>query len=91
MYNQWQESQPKRKAMNGGNDDFDILKKLIGKEELYKVIEILGGSTIYIPKRDSIGAHHNSIKQEFRNGASYHELAIKYGYTKSYIRKIVHK
>jgi Mor family transcriptional regulator len=76
--------------MNGGNDDFDLLKELIGEEVLYKVIKTLGGSTIYIPKRDRV-AHHNSIKQEFCNGASYHELAIQYGYTKSYIRKIVHK
>jgi Mor family transcriptional regulator len=77
--------------MNGGNEDFDLLKKLISYEEFYDVIKALGGSIIYIPRRDVIAARHKSIKQEFCNGASYSELAVKYGYTRNHIRRIVHK
>jgi Mor family transcriptional regulator len=77
--------------MNGGNEDFDLLRELIGNERASKVAEALGGSTIYIPRNDIIAARYRSIKQEFCSGASYRELAVKYGYTKSHIRKIVHK
>jgi Mor family transcriptional regulator len=79
--------------MNGGNEDFDLLRELVGDEMASKVVEALGGSTIYIPsyKKDIATASHDSIKEEFCNGASYRELAVKYGYTKSYIREIVHK
>jgi Mor family transcriptional regulator len=77
--------------MNGGNDDFDLLKELIGDEEAHKLMKVFGGSMVYIPKNDLIIERHQSIKQEFCNGASYSELSVKYGYAKSYIRKIVHK
>jgi Mor family transcriptional regulator len=76
--------------MNGGNEDFELIQELIGAEEAHKLVKAFGGSMIYIPKFDHI-ERHQSIKQEFCNGASYRELAVKYGYTKDYIRKIVHK
>ena len=77
--------------MNGGNEDFELIQELIGTEYAHKLVKAFGGSTVYIPKNDIITEHHQSIKQEFCNGASYRELAVKYGYAKSYIRKIVHK
>jgi hypothetical protein len=78
-------------GMKDGNEDFELVQELIGVEEAQKLIKSFGGSFIYIPKNNIIIERHQSIKQEFCNGASYNELALKYGYTKNYIRRILHK
>jgi Mor family transcriptional regulator len=76
-------------------DEFDEvfgqLETLIGRENALKVVEFFAGENIYFPK--SIGLHdlHNKIFAELQGGANYCEVARKYGYTKSYIRKIEHK
>jgi Mor family transcriptional regulator len=77
--------------MKSDNEDFELMQRLIGVEEAHKLVKAFGGSMVYIPKSDITIERHQSIKQEFCNGASYRDLAIKYGYTKDYIRRIVHK
>jgi Mor family transcriptional regulator len=77
--------------MKDGNEDFELVQELIGVGEARKLAEAFGGSTIYIPKIDRVTERHQSIKQEFRNGANYRELSVKYGYTQNHIRRIVHK
>jgi Mor family transcriptional regulator len=77
--------------MKSDNEDFELIRELIGVEEAHKLVKVFRGSLVYIPKSDLIIERHQSIKQEFGDGANYNELAIKYGYTKDYIRKIVHK
>lgn len=77
--------------MKDGNEDFELIQELIGKEEAHKLMEAFGGSSVYIPKPDLSIERHQSIKQEFCNGASYRELAVKYGYAVSHIRRIIHK
>jgi Mor family transcriptional regulator len=79
--------------MKDGNEDFEMVQELIGVDEAHKLMKAFGGSVIYIPKPKlgSTSELHQSIKQEFRNGANYRDLAIKYGYTQTHIRRIVHK
>lgn len=61
----------------------------IGVENFCKMLEIVGGATLYIPQLDNIlrpvrDAH---IKAEF-NGWNYLELAKKYGITDRLVRNI---
>jgi Mor family transcriptional regulator len=79
------------KAMNGGNDDFDVLKELIGNEEAHKVAKAFGGANLYIPRSDVIAEIHRAIRKEYGDGATYRDLRIRYGYSESHIRYIIHK
>lgn len=61
----------------------------IGVTNFYKLAELLGGATVYIPKPESIlrpvrDAH---IKAEF-NGYNHPELAKKYGVTERWVRQL---
>jgi Mor family transcriptional regulator len=77
--------------MKDGNEDFELVQELIGVEAAHKLVKAFGGSVIYIPRLGITSELHHSIKQEFRNGANYRDLAVKYGYTQTHIRRIVHK
>jgi Mor family transcriptional regulator len=77
--------------MRGGNEDFELIQELIGAEVARKLAEAFGGSSVYIPKNAAIAEHYRRIRQEFYNGATYRELAVRYGYTKSHIRRIIHR
>lgn len=61
----------------------------IGPERFVRLAEVVGGSTIYIPKAESLvrpvrDAH---IKNEF-NGYNHAELARKYAVTERWVRQI---
>ncbi len=61
----------------------------IGTLNLYKLAEIVGGSTVYVPKPESLlrpvrDAH---IKAEF-NGYNHQELAKKYDVTDRWVRTL---
>ena len=61
----------------------------IGAENLYKLAELIGGATLYIPKPESLtrpirDAH---IKAEF-NGWNHLELAKKYNVTDRLVRQV---
>ena len=63
--------------------------EVIGIENFCKMLEIVGGATLYIPQLDSIlrpvrDAH---IKAEF-NGCNYLELGQKYGLSDRTVRSI---
>jgi hypothetical protein len=73
------------------NETLEQLEYLIGKENAGKVARFFGGMNIYFPKSIGLNELHNQIFAELKGGASYQEAARKYGYTKSYIRKIEHK
>jgi hypothetical protein len=73
------------------NETLEQLELLIGKDSAKKVVDFFEGMNIYFPKRIGLYELHNQIYEELRSGATYHEAAAKYGYTKSYIRKIEHK
>jgi DNA-binding CsgD family transcriptional regulator len=67
------------------------LKMLVGKENALKVYKLFEGENIYFPKRIGLAELHNQIYAELQEGKNYGELARKYGYSKSYIRKIERK
>lgn len=64
--------------------------ELVGFETYQSLIEVYGGSYIYIPKPDKFDrvARNEKITSEF-DGYNFHELAIKYGLTDVTIRGIV--
>lgn len=65
------------------------IAEAIGPENFYRLAEVVGGATIYIPKPESLtrpvrDAH---IKAEF-NGYNHPELARKYGVTERWVRQL---
>lgn len=73
------------------NETYEQMELLIGKENAQKVIDFFKGSSIYFPKSIGLAALHEQIYGELQDGATYKTLARKYGYTKSYIRRIEKK
>jgi hypothetical protein len=80
-----------REYFDETNETMEQLKMLIGKENALKVYKLFEGENIYFPKRIGLAELHDQIYAELREGKNYGELARKYGYSKSYIRKIEHK
>lgn len=78
-------------SMDEFNETLEQIELLIGKENARKVVELFEGMNIYFPKRIGLNELHEQIYSELRQGATYQAMAQKYGYTKSYIRKIEHK
>jgi hypothetical protein len=77
--------------MEEANETLEQLELLIGKENAEKVFKFFEGMSMYFPKNIGLKEQHEKIYRELCNGASYTAVSIKYGYTKSYIRKIQHK
>jgi Mor family transcriptional regulator len=73
------------------NETFEQLTGIVGKEAAGQVAASFAGTNLYIPKGIVTAEQHKAIQQEFRDGASYRELAIKYGYTETHIRNIIHR
>jgi Mor family transcriptional regulator len=71
-------------------DIFAELVDIVGKEAANRLVDFYSGSSIYIPKNIIIEQKHRKIREEFRRGAVYRELAIRYEYTETHIRNIVH-
>lgn len=65
------------------------IAEAIGPESFYRLAEVVGGATIYIPKPDSLTrpVRDARIKEEF-NGYNHLELAKKYGVTERWVRQI---
>lgn len=73
------------------SEDQKDIAECIGIESYYKLTRYYGGSSIYIARPDSIDnqKRNEMIINEFNNGASYKELALKYGLSTVWIRNIV--
>jgi hypothetical protein len=65
--------------MNGGNDDFDILKELIGEAEAQKIAKVFADGTLYIPRNIVTAELYRIIKQAYKTGATYRDLSLRYG------------
>lgn len=61
----------------------------IGTENFYKLTEVVGGATVYIPKPESIvrPVRDARIKEEF-NGYNHLELARRYNVTERWVRQL---
>ena len=73
--------------LEGENRD---LAELIGLENFKKMVKVYSGSTLYIPKVESITkeARDERIREEF-TGGNLHELALRYGLTDRRVREIL--
>jgi len=73
------------------NEAFEQLESLIGYDEALKIAEVFAGTAIYIPKNIITFKNYHDIRKEYKAGATYRALSVKYGYTETHIRNIVHK
>jgi hypothetical protein len=80
-----------QEKIDEANETLEQLELLIGKENAHKVFEFFEGEAFYFPKRIGLSELHHQIYAELQNGKSYADVARKYEYSKSYIRKIEHK
>ena len=68
------------------------IAEIIGVEAYLKLTRVFGGTTIYIAKAEEIikrADRDRQIREEF-DGSNYAQLAVKYGLTEVWIRKIVY-
>lgn len=65
------------------------IAEAIGISNFYKLTEVVGGATVYIPKPESITrpVRDARIKAEF-NGYNHPELAKKYNVTERWVRQL---
>lgn len=77
--------------LNKLSEDQRELAECIGIESYCKLLQYYGGSHIYIPKPNTINKleRDRMIIEEYAKGASYREIAIKYGLTTIWVRKII--
>jgi hypothetical protein len=73
------------------NETLEQLELLIGRENARKVAGFFEGMNICFPKSIGLNEPCEQIYTELRQGATCRQVAAKYGYTKSHIRKIEHK
>lgn len=73
------------------NDIYAELAKIIGFENMVKVYHAYGGQQISYPKKLMRTEYiKKCVKQEY-TGSNAKELAVKYGYTERWIRKIINQ
>lgn len=72
------------------DEEQKALAELIGMEAFKKLVKAYNGTSIYIPKVESLEktVRDEMIKEEF-DGGNYRELALKFGLTETWIRNIV--
>lgn len=65
------------------------IARAIGAEAFYRLAETTGGTTVYIPKPESIlrPVRDRRIREEF-NGYNHRALADKYGVTERWVRAL---
>ena len=65
------------------------IAEAIGIENLVKLTQLVGGSTIYLPKSESIvrPVRDARIREEF-NGYNHGDLARKYDVTERWVRQL---
>ncbi|MDR1637990.1 MAG: hypothetical protein LBR93_11725 [Treponema sp.] len=73
------------------SDVFKELENILGTEAANRFVDYYCGSSIYIPRNIIVERKHRKIRKEFGDGASYRELALRYGYSERHIRTIIHE
>lgn len=76
--------------MDNLDEEQKTLAELIGLENFKKIVRTFNGTSIYIPKIESVekAVRDKMIREEF-DGSNYKDLALKYGLTEVWIRIIV--
>lgn len=73
------------------SDDFALIEDIVGSEAAWKIAEMFAGSSVYFPKNMITNKNYYIIRKKHRNGATYRELSIEFGYTETHIRNIIHR
>ena len=76
--------------MESLDEDQKKIAELVGMEGFRNLVRTFGGTSIYIPKVESLEktVWDQRIREEF-DGSNYKELAMRYGLTETWIRSIV--
>lgn len=71
-------------------EPYQTIARHIGVKGALWLARAFGGTSIYMPKLDQLlrKKRNERIRREFREG-NWRELAIKYGLTEAWVRKIV--
>lgn len=71
-------------------EPYQEISRMIGLESTLKIADKFQGSTLYLPKMDTVlrKMRDERIKAEF-NGTNHRLLARKYGLTEAWIRQIL--
>jgi Mor family transcriptional regulator len=69
--------------------DLEKLEAIVGLENFFKLAEHFEGKSLYFPRKILMEKKREAIREEYRRGARFGELASKYGYTEQHIRRIV--
>ena len=72
------------------DDVLEELEGIIGPDAANRLVDHYSGSNLYVPQRIKITRKYRKIREEFKNGATYRELAMRYEYTEGHIRRIIH-
>lgn len=80
-----------RVQMDNLDEEQKVLAELIGLEAFKNLVRAFNGTSIYIPKIESLekAVRDELIKEEF-DGGNYKELALKYGLTERWVRLILY-
>lgn len=72
------------------SEDLRQVAEVIGLDLVARLVARVGGERVYIPSPGRLGvkARNRAIRNEF-TGDNHKELAVKYGLTVQWIRKIV--
>ena len=71
-------------------DIFDELEELVGTEAADILTDHYAGSAPYFSQRAKTRKKYRKIREAFKNGTGYKELARQYGYTAGHVRRIIH-
>lgn len=72
------------------NEEQQQLAELIGLDNFAKLVQVFGGTSVYIPKPEAFSrtVRNEKIRQEY-NGRNIKILATKYGLTERQVYKLV--
>ena len=78
-------------TINDLNDEQKELAELIGLDAFNKLVYYYGGTSIYVPKVDTIERQKRNTKicEDYLKGSSLKHLAIKYALTENQICSIL--
>ncbi|BFL06971.1 Mor transcription activator family protein [Thomasclavelia ramosa] len=78
-------------TINDLNDEQKELAELIGLDAFNKLVYYYGGTSIYVPKTDTIERQKRNTRicEDYRKGKSLKYLSTKYGLTENQIRSIL--
>ena len=70
---------------------FEMLVRLIGEENAWKVCEYLQGEQVTFPKSILVYRRNKDIRSRYKAGATYAEIAHAFGITSRWARIIIHR